>query len=74
MPASQPAPLRHQALSHCSLGSNSNGDFCVPPRGDGVVFLPRLWTIYASREKAALVYRAGRQGRTDRLENEFGLA
>ena len=65
------------------LGSNSNGG--GGGGSDASVFFPGLWTIYASREKAALGWRArshigqvrqvGRAiGRADRLGNEFGLA
>ena len=60
------------------LGSNSNGDFALSGGGggsDASVFFPGLWTIYASREKAALgwrarslSYRAGPAGRQGNRE------
>ena len=71
MPASRPAnPAR--ALSMEALLAQLK--FKRSAAGAGAMFFPGLWTIYASRGKAALAPALISGEQADRPEIEFGLA
>ena len=73
MPASRPAdPAMAMALSMEALLAQLK--FKRSAAGAGAMFFPGLWTIYASRGKAALAPALISGEQADRPEIEFGLA